>query len=155
MRWAPPDVWQRLREGSDCPMCADIHLPENPFSYLVAELPFSYARLVKNQYVRGYTVVALKRHACELFELSPAELAVFWGDVARVARALDRLYRPTKINYLVFGHHCPHLHCHLVLHTAAEDPSKPVNMHEHDIRLAVEEYQAMAAELQRELSDPR
>lgn len=67
-------------------------------------------RFVRNQYRRGWTILALKRHATELFELDPNELAEFWQEVVRVAHALNDLYRPVKINYAVFGDLCPHIH---------------------------------------------
>jgi diadenosine tetraphosphate (Ap4A) HIT family hydrolase len=66
----------------------------------------------------------LKRHACELFELGEQELLEFWQDVARVAKALDTVYQPTKINYCIFGHLCPHIHCHLLVHSFADDPEQ-------------------------------
>jgi hypothetical protein len=97
MGWASVDEWDRLKAGLGCPMCADIHLDENEFSYKVTEFEHTYVRLPKNQYQRGWTLVVLKRHANELFELTEVELAAFWRDVARVAQALDQLYHPTKI----------------------------------------------------------
>src|ERR1700716_2268167 len=94
MSWTSPDEWSRMKAGLNCVMCADIHLDENAFSHKVAEFEHTYVRLPKNQYLRGWTVVALKRHANELFELTNSELLAFWRDVARVAEAIDRLYRP-------------------------------------------------------------
>ena len=81
--WMPPDQWARLKSGEGCVICTDAHLDENPFGYLVTELQFSFVRLAKNQYVRGWTNVTLKRHASELWELEEEELAGFWRDVAR------------------------------------------------------------------------
>ncbi|HEX5417310.1 MAG TPA: HIT family protein, partial [Chloroflexota bacterium] len=141
------EVWIKLKGGIDCPMCADIHLEENEFSFKVVELRTSYVRLPKNQYLRGWTIVALKRHASELFELSEAELLGFWQDVAQVAKALDRIYRPAKISYGVMGFRCPHLHCHLCVHSYADDPHKPIDMNEQTVLLADDEYAAMIAEL--------
>lgn len=106
-------------------MCADIHLEENEFSVLLAETPWSFIRLNRNQPALGYVVVALKRHACELFELDPEELAGFWADVARVAGALERICKPVKLDYLVMGHMCPHVHCHVLALGADHDPSIP------------------------------
>lgn len=57
-------------------MCADAHLLR-PHSNLVAELPWSYARLSVNQMHAGYCVVVFKRHACELPELPAAESSGF------------------------------------------------------------------------------
>jgi diadenosine tetraphosphate (Ap4A) HIT family hydrolase len=73
----PFAFWVQTRSGLDCPMCADIHLDENEFSYKVTEFDQTYVRLPKNQYQRGWTLVVLKRHANELFELAEVELAAF------------------------------------------------------------------------------
>lgn len=151
MKWKDPLEWAKLKKGIDCPMCKDISLAENPFSFLVKELKYSYVRLPKNQYLRGWTIVFFKSHACELFELSKDELTCFWGEVARVAKALGEIYRPAKIDYLVFGHHCPHLHCHLVLQTFESDPSKAVKMDEKEVFLTRPEYEKVLRKLRRSL----
>jgi hypothetical protein len=57
MPWWTGDDWARMKSGVDCPMCADIHLPTNEHSDLIAELPGSYARLHRNQTHAGYTVL--------------------------------------------------------------------------------------------------
>jgi len=49
-------------------------------------------------------------------------------DAARVAQALDHVYRPAKIKYSVVGNLCPHVHGHLILQAFADDPHTPVNM---------------------------
>lgn len=147
MKWKSSGEWERLKSGADCPMCQDISLPENPFSLKVVELRQSFVRLPRNQYMRGWTIVAFKRHACELFELNPKELLEFWQDVSQVAKALDGLYQPVKLNYCVFGHHCPHLHCHLLVHSYDDDPSKPIDMHEKQVLLPETEYVAMIEQL--------
>jgi len=53
-------------------LCADIHLEVNEFSFLVAELEWSYVRLARNQYRPGWTLVALKRHASTVMDPLPA-----------------------------------------------------------------------------------
>jgi diadenosine tetraphosphate (Ap4A) HIT family hydrolase len=146
-----PDNWDRMTAGTDCEMCADAHLAENPHGFLVTELTYSFVRLPRNQYMRGWTVVILKRHAAELFELSPEELSGFWTEVAQVARALYSIYQPMKINYGVFGNLCPHIHCHLLVQTRASDPHKPINMLEQTRLLTTTEYDAMIAELRQAL----
>jgi diadenosine tetraphosphate (Ap4A) HIT family hydrolase len=126
--WQDADAWAAQWTGSACLMCADLGLPSNPHSVLVAELEHSALRLPRNQFCRGWTVVILKRHANELFELAPAEQAGFWQEVARVAAALQQVYRPVKLNYAVYGNLCPHVHCHLVPRYATDDPMVPVDM---------------------------
>jgi diadenosine tetraphosphate (Ap4A) HIT family hydrolase len=63
----------------------------------------------------GYAYVIWKgRHVAEPTDLSAAEAAGFWSDVARVAGAVDAEYRPAKMNWLSLGNGLPHLHVHLV-----------------------------------------
>lgn len=147
VEWKSPAEWSRLKAGVDCGFCADIHLDVNAFSYKVAEFEHSIVRFPKNQYVRGWTIVALKRHANELFELTDSELLAFWRDVANVALALERVYTPAKINYAVYGNLCPHIHCHLVVQTFASDPTKPLNMNEREVFLSEDEYRQAIQEL--------
>jgi diadenosine tetraphosphate (Ap4A) HIT family hydrolase len=146
-----PDRWTVLKAGDGCVICGDAHLEENPFGYLVVELEHSFVRLAKNQYMRGWTTVTLKRHANELWELSDEELAGFWREVAHVGRALDLVYQPAKLNYGVFGNLCPHLHCHLIPRTYADDPTKPLNMNEQEVWLSPPEYAAAIGALRRAL----
>jgi diadenosine tetraphosphate (Ap4A) HIT family hydrolase len=45
-------------------------------------------------------------------------------DVCRAAEALQRAFRPTKINYAVLGNQSPHIHWHLIPRRA-DDPAWP------------------------------
>jgi diadenosine tetraphosphate (Ap4A) HIT family hydrolase len=153
MKWKAPHEWEQLKQGIGCPICADMHLEENRFSFKVAELQQGIVRLARNQYLPGYTLVIFRRHANELFELSASELTEFWQDVSRTARVLYDLYHPTKVNYLVYGHHCPHLHCHLVVHSYEDDPSKPVNWNEETVLLSPQQYQHLITQMQRKFQE--
>jgi hypothetical protein len=55
---------------------------------------------------------------------------------------------------LVYGHHCPHLHCHLLVHSYEDDPSKPVDMHAETVLLSPQSSQHLIAEMQRKLQEP-
>jgi diadenosine tetraphosphate (Ap4A) HIT family hydrolase len=122
MAWWPRDKWVEMRSGTDCPMCADAHLPSNPASDLITKLSTSYARLARNQTAAGYCVVILNRHAAELHELEAGELAGFWSDVARVGAAIHAEFSPVKLDYLVMGHRAPHIHCHVYPQYEDDDP---------------------------------
>ncbi len=54
-----------------------------------------------------------KRHVVEPHELDAEERTAFFSDVVAIARALDRLFRPVKLNYEIHGNTIPHLHLHL------------------------------------------
>lgn len=92
-------------------------------------------------------------HTNELFELFSQELTQFWLDVSLVAKVLYNLYQPTKVNYLVFGHHCPHVHCHPLVHSYKDDPSKPVDMNEKTVLLSPQQYQHVIAQMRSKLQE--
>jgi diadenosine tetraphosphate (Ap4A) HIT family hydrolase len=154
MKWTSPDEWARLKAGKGCPLCADQDAAENDFSFLVADLGQSVVRLPRNQHLRGWTTVVFRRHASELFELSPQELAGFWADVSRVARALYRVHRPAKINYCVWGNITPHVHCHLFVRRFDDDPGQPIDQNAKEVFLKPDEYQAMIGQLKEHLKTP-
>lgn len=80
----------------------------------VAALQVSTLYLFKEQTYHGRCVVAYRDHVNELYELPPAELALFTQDVARAAKALKTAFGPAKINYGAYSDKLPHLHVHLV-----------------------------------------
>lgn len=141
--------------GVDCPMCADAHLPENEHGSLIAELPGSDARLAVNQTRAGYCVVVAKRHAAELYDLTPSELGLFWADVAAVAQAVSSVFAPVKLDYLVMGHLCPHVHCHLLPQYADDDPHGLLNPQAGDVRLPPDEWSARLAAVRAALGAPQ
>ena len=61
----------------------------------------------------GYICVVSKRHVIEPFHLRGVERAAFWEETLRAAEAVDRLFRPIKINYEIHGNTIPHLHVHI------------------------------------------
>lgn len=151
MTWKDPEKWQKMIDGTACPFCKDIHLDENRFSFKVFEFPNSIVRLPKNQYKRGWTVVALKRHATELYELEPNELAGFFEEVAMVAKALKTVFDPVKLNYSIFGNLCPHVHCHVIPQYMSDDPHAPIKMDEAEVLLTQEEYWSMIDQIKDQL----
>ncbi len=74
----------------------------------------SVAYLNEDQTFPGATILVLKRHATELFELTGSERARLIDDVSRVANALSEAFDAVKINYGLFGNQIPHIHWHIV-----------------------------------------
>jgi diadenosine tetraphosphate (Ap4A) HIT family hydrolase len=98
----------------------------------IADLELSRVFLHEDQFFPGYVLLVLRRHATELFDLSPTERAGLMEEVSRVAQALARVFRPVKINYELLGNLVPHIHWHLVPRLAT-DPglSRPIWTVEH------------------------
>jgi diadenosine tetraphosphate (Ap4A) HIT family hydrolase len=95
----------------NCPMCSRW---EEEADLCIAELEYSFATLNRDQFFPGYTLVFTREHVTELFHLEPAVRQGVMEEVTRVAAALDRVYRPAKMNYELLGNMVPHMHWHLV-----------------------------------------
>ena len=52
-------------------------------------------------------------HVVEPYELATDERDAFFSDVVAIARAVDELFRPVKLNYEIHGNTIPHLHLNL------------------------------------------
>ncbi len=109
-----PDDFPALHRGEGCAMCGP-GADETPHGLRVFEGPWADGYIGRYPVRPGYAYVIWKgRHVAEPTELSAAESAGFWSDVARVADAVDEEYRPTKMNWFSLGNGVPHLHVHLV-----------------------------------------
>ncbi|MER3424689.1 MAG: HIT family protein [Nitrospiraceae bacterium] len=89
--------------------------------------------LYEDQFFPGWTIVVLKRHATELFELSREERIQLLEEVTRTAKALAAAFRPVKINYELLGNQLPHIHWHVIPRLAHDPaPRDPVWTVRHD-----------------------
>ncbi len=96
---------------SGCPMCGRWQAEAD---LRIAELEHCFVTLNRDQFFPGYTLVFSKRHVTELFHLEAVERAAIIEEVNRVARALDQVFQPAKMNYELLGNMVPHMHWHLV-----------------------------------------
>jgi ATP adenylyltransferase len=80
----------------------------------ICALQVSTLYLFREQTYRGRCIVALNAHQTELFSLDDGTLHRFSQDVARAAQAVQKAFKPGKINYAVYGDLVPHLHYHIV-----------------------------------------
>ena len=120
MEW-PAEFYDRLA-GSACPFCEHGRPDaiEGGVRYFAGTISDAY--LVRSDIQRGLSVVVFRgRHVVEPTELSDAEAAAYGREVIAVARAIQTVMRPVKINYDVLGNSVPHLHTHLVPRYA-DDP---------------------------------
>jgi diadenosine tetraphosphate (Ap4A) HIT family hydrolase len=82
--------------------------------YWIADCGTSIAYLFDDQFFPGWTVLVLKRHATEIFQLSADERSRLFEEVSAVAQALMEAFRPIKINYELLGNQLPHIHWHVI-----------------------------------------
>lgn len=156
--WMPLEEWQTLVDGSRCPICKIVAMTEDTaLDLYVGRLPLSAVRLSRNQMARGYTLVYCRRHVIEPFELPPPERQQFFGDVLTVAEALQRIYRPLKLNYQILGNSVPHLHCHIMPRyhgdPAPQAPLPDSFFGAPAVELTAEEYAAAVRRLREELNE--
>ena len=70
---------------------------ENPF--FVRELETGYVVIGDHQRFEGYTLLLCKEHATELSQLTPEFRAAFLRDMAITAEAVEKAFKPDKMNY--------------------------------------------------------
>ena len=93
----------------------------------IAELREGILYLHSDQFFPGWSVLVLRRHATELFELERDERARLMDEVSDVARALKLAFDARKVNYALFGNLVPHVHWHLIPRLATDPaPLEPV-----------------------------
>ncbi len=87
----------------------------------VAELETGYAVIGDNQFFRGYSLFLCKIDVHELHELEPEFRTKFLVEMAQVAEAACKAFKPVKMNYELLGNTDHHLHWHL-FPRYADDP---------------------------------
>ena len=80
----------------------------------IAALRESVLYLHDDQFFPGWSVLVLRRHATELFDLEPEERRRLMDEVSDVARALKLAFDARKVNYALFGNLVPHVHWHVI-----------------------------------------
>ncbi len=85
---------------------------------------------------RGYTLVIWRgRHVADPTELSDADASTYFAEVLHVARAVERHYRPIKMNLEMLGNTLPHLHTHVVPRYLDDgEPGHPAHFMRADFR---------------------
>ena len=123
-----PVDWAERRRGKDCPMCAQGRPDEDEYGIRVLAGRYSDAYLQRASWQPGYTIVVWRgRHVAEPTELDEEEAGGYWREVLRVASALERHYRPVKLNIQMLGNAVPHLHTHLLPRFAVDPaPGRPL-----------------------------
>ena len=123
------------------------------FGLKVCELPATKVYLFKEQSHRGRVIVASKLHVSEITALTDAERTAFFTDVDRVAKAVHKIFAPTKVNYGAYGDTGHHLHFHLVPKYRDDEFEwgGVFAMNPKRKYLEPAEYEAMIAKLQAEL----
>ena len=106
--------------------------------HFLGECGLTKAYVFEDQFFAGWTVLVLKDHVSELFELSKDARGMLMEEVTHVAQGLAQVFDAKKMNYELLGNQVPHIHWHLIPRLATDpDPLKPVWCVPHDpVRLS-------------------
>ncbi|HPT66368.1 MAG TPA: HIT family protein [Candidatus Woesebacteria bacterium] len=100
---------------ADCSVCDRISLIKNNKNrYFVKEMESGYVVLCDYQYFYGYTIFLSKIHTDELHKLGNKKRELFLREMAIVAEAVIKAFKPKKLNYELLGNSDSHLHWHLI-----------------------------------------
>ena len=118
----------------------------------VAKLNVSRLFIFKEQTYHGRCLVAYNGHVDDLNLLSDDERNAFMADVARVTRAMQKVFNPDKINYGAYSDTLSHLHFHLIpKYKGGPDFGGVFQMNPKQTYLTEAEYAEMAEALKKEL----
>lgn len=118
----------------------------------IAELSVSRVFIFKEQTYRGRCLVAYKDHVDDLNLLSDDNRNAFMSDVARVTRAMQKVFNPDKINYGAYSDTLEHLHFHLIpKYKDGPDFGGVFRMNPREVYLTDDEYAKMEEALKKEL----
>lgn len=98
--------------ASECLYCQKLPVLDE-LMIKICDLSVSQLFLFKEQSYHGRVNVVYKDHGVELHELSDEQRNAFFADVARVGKALQAAFNPTKINYGAYADTLTHLHIHI------------------------------------------
>lgn len=107
------DIWEEKISGKICPFCNPKAHEMNSL-YFITDLSVSKLYLTKDQALLGRCVLIYKDHVTELYEMEANEQQMYYADMLKVATALNKAFKPDKMNYIILGDLSPHLHWHLV-----------------------------------------
>lgn len=137
---------------SECIYCTK-HEAREAIMIHICDLSVSKAFLFKEQTYHGRCLVAYNEHVNDLNELSDEQRNAFMADVAKVTRAMQKLFNPEKINYGAYSDKLSHLHFHLApKYVDGPDYGGTFQMNPGKVYLTDEEYAKMVADLRAELS---
>ena len=138
-------------DPKDCLYCQN-NQAQKDLMIEVAKLSVSRVFIFREQTYHGRCLVAYNGHVDDLNQLSDDERNAFMADVAKVTRAMQKVFSPAKINYGAYADTLSHLHFHLVpKYVGGPDFGGVFSMNPKKVYLTDEEYAKMADDLKKAL----
>ncbi|MGD9852347.1 MAG: HIT family protein [Nitrospirales bacterium] len=119
-----------MSEQLSCRICGNAWPPSDHF---IGDMGLTKAYLLEDQFFPGWTVLVLKEHRTELFQLTLEARGQLMEEVSRMGEALSRVFEVNKINSELLGNQVPHIHWHVIPRLVTDsDPLKPVWCIDHE-----------------------
>ena len=100
----------------------------------------------------GRLILAYKDHVSEIVDISDEDRNQFFADINKVAKAIHKIFSPSKVNYGMYGDTGCHLHMHLVpKYEGGDEWGSTFTMNTEKKYLKENEYEEMAKILRKEL----
>ncbi|WP_420640515.1 HIT family protein [Candidatus Leptofilum sp.] len=97
----------------DCKLCALIN--EDHFNPTrIAKLDTGIAFVNFDQTYLGRSMLIINPHYDSLLDIPPILTQKFMEDVKTLAKAINKVFQPPTINYLMLGNTVLHAHCHII-----------------------------------------
>lgn len=87
---------------------------EEKYGYKICELDLSTAYLIRNQNYKGNCILVFKNKIKDLTRLTVLERNVFFADLAKLSKALQKAFSPDGFNYSSFSDVEERFHMHIV-----------------------------------------
>ena len=118
----------------------------------ICTLSVSTVYLYKEQTYRGRCNVVLNKHIGNLYDLGDSDIHNFILDVSKVAKAINSIYTPDKINYGAYADKMQHLHFHVVpKYINGADWGSTFIMNPQKVYLSDDEYAKMIKDIKSKL----
>ena len=156
-------LWRQIRrryplfttvvKDPNCAYCVEGELLAK-FGYPCCEMKTGKLYVFKEQSKRGRVILAHKKHVSELIELTDEERNDYFADVAKVARAIHKVFNPDKVNYGAYGDTGHHLNFHIVpKYKGREEWGNTFEMNSGKTILTDAEYEEMAEAIRQALKE--
>lgn len=98
---------------NQCPLCErSKNCKNHSYPYLIHEFKHSYFMLGEHQFFQGYSLLLLKEHHQEMTDLSEDVQKEFFTEMMLAHQAIEKTFRPDKMNMCSLGNVVPHVHWH-------------------------------------------
>lgn len=111
--------------------------------YKIAEDDRFFAFLDINPLHKGHTLVVPKVETDYLFDLDPQQLGDLMLFAQKVAKALEKSVKCTRVGVVVMGLEVPHAHIHLI----PMDSEADMNFRNPKLELTADEFKCIAEEI--------